>query len=98
MMITLVTYDINTVSDAGKKRLRKIARVCEAAGYRVQSSVFEVPGDIREIEALKEELLRLIDPEEDSVRFYRLGHSPERKAEIIGNGAAGAAEGLQMII
>ena len=40
-MLVLITYDVNTETAAGKKRLRKVAKQCENYGRRVQNSVFE---------------------------------------------------------
>ena len=40
-MLVLITYDVNTETDAGKRRLRKVAKQCVNYGRRVQNSVFE---------------------------------------------------------
>ena len=37
----LVTYDVNTLSEDGQARLRRVATVCKNFGQRVQFSVFE---------------------------------------------------------
>ena len=68
----LVTYDVETVTPAGERRLRKVAKICEAHGHRVQKSVFEVvcreSDKVRLIAALQ----AAIDPRRDSIRIYRL--------------------------
>jgi len=68
----LVTYDVETVTPEGQRRLRKVAKICEAYGHRVQKSVFEVvcreTDKLRFVAALQE----VIDPTQDSIRIYRL--------------------------
>ena len=76
-MMLVVTYDVDTSDSAGQKRLRKVAKICERHGMRVQSSVFEVLVDAAQLVVLKQELGKAIDMEQDSVRFYRLGNSYE---------------------
>lgn len=83
-MFILVTYDVNTSSTAGQKRLRKVAKICEKHGIRVQNSVFEVLVDAAQFVKLKAQLERSIDVEHDSVRFYKLGNSYEHKIETMG--------------
>ena len=86
-MFILITYDVCTADPAGEKRLRKVAKLCERYGMRVQNSVFEVLVDAAQLAVLKAELKKLIDPEEDSVRFYRLGNSYENKIDTLGKAA-----------
>ena len=83
-MLVLITYDVNTESAMGKSRLRKVAKQCENYGRRVQNSVFEVLLDAAQLVVLKHELEKIIDTEQDSVRFYRLGNSYERRIETMG--------------
>ena len=83
-MILVVTYDVDTADAAGQKRLRKVARICERHGTRVQNSVFEVLVDAAGLVVLKRELEKVIDMEQDSVRFYRLGNSYENRIETMG--------------
>lgn len=78
-MMLVVTYDVNTTEAAGEKRLRKVAKICERYGVRVQNSVFEVLVDAAELVVLKSVLSDIIDKENDSVRFYRLGNSYQHK-------------------
>ena len=72
-MLMLVTYDVNTETPAGRRRLRRVARACLDYGRRVQHSVFECEVDPAQWTMLRPRLLEEIDPERDSLRFYRLG-------------------------
>lgn len=83
-MMLVVTYDVGTSDAAGQKRLRKVARICERHGMRVQNSVFEVLLDAAQLVTLKHELKKVIDMEQDSVRFYRLGNAYENRIETMG--------------
>lgn len=83
-MVILVTYDVNIIQDNGAKRLRKVAKLCERYGIRVQNSVFEVSVSSADFVVLKAELLRTIDVEKDSIRFYKLGNNYKTKIETIG--------------
>lgn len=83
-MLIVITYDVNTETTAGRKRLRQVANICEKYGIRVQNSVFEVEVDAAQLAVLKAEMIRRIDIEQDSVRIYRLGNSYERKIETLG--------------
>ncbi len=83
-MQVLITYDVETVTPAGKKRLRQVAKVCLDYGQRVQNSVFELniyPADLVEI---KSKLEKIIDPKKDSIRIYNLGKNWERRVESLG--------------
>lgn len=71
-MEVLVAYDISTETLAGEVRLRKVAKICEAYGQRVQKSVFECIVNEVQLELLKGDLMKVIDPKKDSVRIYRL--------------------------
>jgi len=68
----LVSYDVSTETSEGRRRLRRVAKVCLNFGQRVQKSVFECKVTQAQLEALKSQLLDEIDPEEDSLRFYRI--------------------------
>ena len=83
-MMLVVTYDVDTSDSAGQKRLRKVAKICERHGMRVQNSVFEVLVDAAQLVVLKQELGKAIDMEQDSVRFYRLDNSYENRIESMG--------------
>ena len=73
-MLLLVTYDVNTTTAAGRKRLRQVARCCTAHGQRVQNSVFECSVDEAQAVQLRARLKDLIDEDADSLRFYNLGN------------------------
>lgn len=83
-MMLVITYDVNTTTTAGQKRLRKVAKLCERYGMRVQNSVFEVLVDSAQLVILKTELAHVIDSKQDSIRFYRLGNSYEHKIDTMG--------------
>ena len=83
-MLVLVTYDVNTESGAGRSRLRKIAKQCVNYGQRVQNSVFECKVDSSQYLELKEKLRKIMDEEEDSLRFYKLGDNYKNKIEHFG--------------
>lgn len=84
MMMTLVSYDMSTVDAAGRKRLCKVAKECVNYGQRVQNSVFEVDVDYGTFLKLKDKLMKIIDEEQDSLRFYYLGNNWKRRVEHIG--------------
>ncbi|NLD03729.1 MAG: CRISPR-associated endonuclease Cas2, partial [Clostridiales bacterium] len=73
-MLLLITYDVSTMDAAGKTRLRRVAKRCLDYGQRVQNSVFECLVDEAQYKVLKHELEKLIDPAQDSLRFYNLGN------------------------
>lgn len=83
-MLVLITYDVNTEDAAGKKRLRKVAKECQNYGQRVQNSVFECIMDSAKAREVKEKILRLIDEDKDSLRFYYLGEKYKNKVEHYG--------------
>ncbi len=83
-MMTLVSYDVSTVDAAGRKRLHKVAKECVNYGQRVQNSVFEVDVDYGTFLKLKDRLMKIIDEEQDSLRFYYLGNNWKRRVEHIG--------------
>ena len=83
-MLILITYDVNTETKEGKRRLQKVAKQCVNYGIRVQNSVFECVLDAAEFRKAKQILIDLIDPEKDSLRFYQLGNHYESKVEHIG--------------
>ena len=80
-MLVVITYDVNTTSVSGEKRLRTVAKLCERYGNRVQNSVFEVLVDAAQLTVLKYELKKAINSELDSIRFYRLGNSYKNKID-----------------
>lgn len=83
-LLVLVTYDVSTSSVGGTKRLRRVAKICQNYGQRVQHSVFECIVDATQYTVLKKELKNVIDLEYDSIRFYRLGNNYRNKVEHFG--------------
>ncbi|WP_110926375.1 CRISPR-associated endonuclease Cas2 [Bacillus massiliglaciei] len=83
-MLVLITYDVSTVTGAGQRRLRKVSKVCQNYGQRVQNSVFECIVDAAQFASLKFELADIIDEQADSLRFYQLGKNYKTKVEHIG--------------
>jgi CRISPR-associated protein Cas2 len=83
-MLVLITYDVNTETSAGKKRLRHVAKLCTDYGQRVQNSVFECALDAAQLRAVKDKLLKEFDPKLDSIRFYMLGNNYKNKVEHYG--------------
>jgi len=83
-LLVLVTYDVNTQSPDGKKRLRRVAKQCVNYGIRVQNSVFECVVDAAQMRILKKKLTEEIDESKDSLRFYFLGNNHQTKVEHIG--------------
>jgi CRISPR-associated protein Cas2 len=83
-MMVLITYDVNTETAAGQKRLRKVAKACQNYGQRVQHSVFECIIDPARFKQLQNTLEKLIDPEKDSLRYYYLGDEWRKWIEHVG--------------
>ena len=96
-MMVLVAYDVNTATPAGKTRLRRVARVCEDYGQRVQNSVFECLVDPAQWTVLRDRLVEVADPESDSLRFYFLGRNWKRRVEHVGAKEAYDPEGPLII-
>ena len=83
-MVVLVTYDVSTKTKAGRRRLAQVAKTCVGFGQRVQHSVFECHVDPAQFVVFKSRLLGLIEPAEDSLRFYFLGSNWQRRVEHVG--------------
>lgn len=83
-MLIIVTYDVSTETAAGRRRLRRVAKVCESMGQRVQKSVFECQINEMQYEQLERELLAEIDEKEDSLRFYRITEPVEVRVRQFG--------------
>lgn len=83
-MLVLITYDVNTQTAEGRARLRKVAKQCVNYGQRVQNSVFECVMDAAKARDVKDKLVKIIDKEKDSLRFYYLGNNYKNKVEHIG--------------
>ncbi len=96
-MLVLITYDVNTTSEKGRKRLAQIAKVCVAYGQRVQNSVFECDLDMAKYVTLKSRLLSIYDSEKDSIRFYNLGNNYSSRIEHYGRKTSYDPEGVLML-
>ncbi|MFD0871094.1 MULTISPECIES: CRISPR-associated endonuclease Cas2 [Paenibacillus] len=83
-MLVIITYDVNTTTSEGRRRLRQVSKKCLDYGQRVQNSVFECIVDSTQFRKLKYELVALIDPKTDSLRFYQLGDNYKRKVDHVG--------------
>lgn len=89
-MLVLVCYDVNTETKSGRRRLRRVARLCESTGQRVQKSVFECQLDLARFETLERQLQAEIDPTQDCLRLYRM---PETRGfEVIEHGTFKAVD------
>ena len=71
-MLIIVTYDVSTETREGRRRLRRVAKICEGIGQRVQKSVFECRVNQMQYEELERKLLAEIDDKQDNLRLYRL--------------------------
>lgn len=96
-MMVLITYDVNTQTEAGKKRLHKVAKQCQNYGQRVQNSVFECILDPGLLKQLQARLEKLIDKEKDSIRYYYLGDDWRNRVEHVGAKAGLDLEGTLVL-
>ncbi|WP_099204773.1 CRISPR-associated endonuclease Cas2 [Scatolibacter rhodanostii] len=96
-MLVLISYDVNTVDSAGRRRLRLIAKQCVNYGQRVQNSVFECLLDAAQAKMLQHKLCSIIDQEKDSLRFYYLGKNYKTKVEHFGAKTSYEPEGVLMV-
>ncbi len=96
-MFVLVTYDVKTSDPGGKKRLRRVAKVCKDYGQRVQFSVFECIVDPAQWTILRQRLIGEIEEESDSLRFYFLGSNWKRRVEHVGAKPSIDQEGLLLV-
>ena len=83
-MYILVTYDVDTISESGQKRLRQVAKICKDYGIRVQNSVFECDVTETQYVRLKAELSDAMDNQLDSIRFYLLNKNDNRRVVTLG--------------
>ncbi len=83
-MMVLVTYDVETITARGRKRLRLVAKECLNFGQRVQNSVFECVVNESQLRILESNISSIIDFNVDSIRFYRLGKGYEDKIKVLG--------------
>ena len=87
-MEILVTYDVTTETAEGRRRLRKVAKACQAFGQRVQKSVFECTLSPAQLERLKQRLRKAMDEKEDNLRIYHLPEPREKCVEVMGRALA----------
>ncbi|MDI6808742.1 MAG: CRISPR-associated endonuclease Cas2 [Candidatus Eisenbacteria bacterium] len=83
-MFVIVSYDVSTEGAAGRRRLRRVAKACQDYGQRVQYSIFEFIVDPAQWTVLRQRLVKEIDDEKDSLRFYYLGSNWKRRIEHVG--------------
>lgn len=96
-MMVLITYDVDTVSETGQKRLRKVAKVCQDYGQRVQNSVFECRLTESQYVLLRNKIESIINDDLDNVRFYFLGNNWNRRIETIGKDCIANLDGELII-
>lgn len=96
-MMVLITYDVETTTPNGKKRLRKVAKQCVNFGQRVQNSVFECLVDSAQFVELRHRLEEIIDSEKDSLRYYFLGNNWKSRVEHTGVKSSYDPEGIILI-
>lgn len=96
-MYILITYDVQTETAAGQKRLRKVARLCQDYGQRVQNSVFECVLTEVQLAELKNKLLHAMDTQNDSIRIYFLNRNENRRIITLGKDDSIDVEGTLII-
>lgn len=96
-MLVLITYDVNTQTARGRKRLRQVAKQCVNYGQRVQNSVFECILDAAQCREVQYKLEKIIDKDKDSLRFYYLGNNYKNKVVHIGTKETIDIEGTLII-
>jgi CRISPR-associated protein Cas2 len=87
-MLVLITYDVNTETAQGRKRLRRVAKICVNYGQRVQNSVFECSLTPSQLCLVESDLLKILDVEKDSIRIYLLGNNYQNKIKHFGTKAS----------
>ena len=96
-MLVLITYDVNTETPLGRKRLRQVAKQCVNYGQRVQNSVFECVLDSAKCREVQHKLEQIIDNDKDSLRFYYLGNNYKTKIVHIGAKESFDVEGTLIV-
>ena len=96
-MLILVAYDVSTETTEGRRRLRRVARVCQDYGQRVQKSVFECKVDAVTYATMEQRLLEEIDVTEDNLRFYRLNEPLDEHVTEFGHFKAVDFDGPLMV-
>lgn len=96
-MMVLITYDVQTTTPEGRRRLRRISKHCQDYGQRVQNSVFECVVDPVQFKKLKQSIEKEMDPAHDSLRYYMLGANWKNRVEHVGAKPGYDPEGLLML-
>ncbi|SPF49134.1 CRISPR-associated endonuclease Cas2 [Candidatus Desulfosporosinus infrequens] len=96
-MLVLITYDVNTQTPIGRKRLRQVAKQCVNYGQRVQNSVFECVLDAAKLREVQHKLEQIINKDTDSLRYYFLGNNYKSKVEHVGAKESFDVEGTLII-
>ena len=96
-MMIVITYDVNTLDTEGKRRLRRVSKVCVNYGQRVQNSVFECVVDTAQYLLIKQSLLSIIDKATDSLRIYQIGSNYQNRIEHFGVKVAYDPAGVLML-
>ena len=92
-MLVVVAYDVNTQNAAGRRRLRRVAKVCEQFGQRAQKSVFECVVGPRELVEMRSKLLDEMNMRQDSLRMYFINEADRARIETYGQGHLWDLEG-----
>jgi CRISPR-associated protein Cas2 len=80
----LIAYDVDTTTADGQRRLRRVAKICEGYGHRVQKSVFEVACTEAQLPLIRQKLADTIDAQLDNIRMYRLAQGTLSTVERLG--------------
>ena len=96
-MLVLITYDVDTISETGQKRLRKVAKLCQDYGQRVQNSVFECRLSEAQFVVLKNKLGSIMNHDLDNIRFYFLGNNWNNRIESLGKNCSVNLDGELII-
>lgn len=88
-MYLLVAYDVSTKTLEGERRLRRVARICERHGQRVQNSLFECIVEPADYAAMKHDIAEIISSSDDTVRIYNLGERRSRSVDLLGRTGEG---------
>lgn len=96
-MKLLITYDVETMTSTGRKRLRNVAKACQDYGQRVQNSVFECTLTNVQYLQLKNTLETIIDREKDSIRIYHLPSKNEKAIDQLGRNTSYDPDGVLLI-
>lgn len=81
-MFWVISYDI-----VDNRRRYRLAKALKNFGYRVQKSVFECQVDDRQFLKMKKQVEKIINREEDSVRYYFICARCKNQIEVSGQGS-----------